>query len=356
VLCIKPTEQQLSVINTEAEGVFKEINFIYTTGTTIKGKSFIHRFFLNYKGFFNGLIQIKKQQAKAVILVGPISFLKELLLFMVCRILNVKLIQERSEYPFLTAKPGIIFKINLWLYLNLGLKFYNGMIIITHALMNYFKSYCRRNASFFLLPILVEPERFLNAKSPFAEPTEYIAYCGSMEGEKDGVPILIEAFAQIAPTYPTLKLVLLGDTQFDGFELLKKNIALKNLNDRIIFTGRIERDQMPQYLCNAKILALARPLSKQAEGGFPTKLGEYLATGVPVVVTKVGELPLFLTDGINAYLAEPNSIDSFASKLNEALINYNLASAIGKEGQKLAYSTFNNIYQGKLLATYIQSI
>ena len=64
---------------------------------------------------------------------------------------------------------------------------------------------------------------------------------------------------------------------------------------------------MPKYLCNAKLLALARPDSIQAQGGFPTKLGEYLATGRPVVVTKVGEIPDYLEDGVNAFLSDINS-------------------------------------------------
>ena len=49
------------------------------------------------------------------------------------------------------------------------------------------------------------------------------------------------------------------------------------------------------------MLVLARPDNIQAKGGFPTKLGEYLATGNPVVVTKVGEIPNYLIDGVNAF-------------------------------------------------------
>ena len=50
---------------------------------------------------------------------------------------------------------------------------------------------------------------------------------------------------------------------------------------------------------------MARPDSRQARGGFPTKLGEYLATGKPVCVTKVGEITVYLEDNVSAFLAEP---------------------------------------------------
>jgi len=64
----------------------------------------------------------------------------------------------------------------------------------------------------------------------------------------------------------------------------------------------------------AKILALARPKSKVADAGFPSKLTEYLSTGNPVVVTRVGEIPYYLKDNVHAFLTEPDSVNSFAER------------------------------------------
>ena len=50
------------------------------------------------------------------------------------------------------------------------------------------------------------------------------------------------------------------------------------------FTGRTSPEVMPQILTDASILALARPNNVQSQNGFPTKLGEYLATGNPVAI------------------------------------------------------------------------
>ena len=62
-------------------------------------------------------------------------------------------------------------------------------------------------------------------------------------------------------------------------------------------------------------MALARPTNKQAEGGFPTKLGEYLATGNTVVVTNVGEIGEFLHDKVNAFVSDPDSPEKNFVKL-----------------------------------------
>ena len=96
------------------------------------------------------------------------------------------------------------------------------------------------------------------------------------------------------------------------------------------------------------ILALARPNNKQAEGGFPTKLGEYLATGVQVVVTRVGEICLFLKNEINAFISEPDSAEKFAEKLSDALSSKKRIQ-IGLEGKKLVYNEFNYLTQAKIL-------
>jgi glycosyltransferase involved in cell wall biosynthesis len=118
----------------------------------------------------------------------------------------------------------------------------------------------------------------------------------------------------------------------------------------------VNRNELPAYLCSALLLVLSRPKNIQAEGGFPTKLGEYLATGRPVVVTKVGEIPEYLTDEVNAFLAEPDNADAFALRVLYALSNAELADKVGANGKKLAYSTFNYKVQSQNLISFISNL
>jgi len=114
-----------------------------------------------------------------------------------------------------------------------------------------------------------------------------------------------------------------------------------DFKNRIIFTGKLNRSEIAIQIKNSYCLVLDRPNNIQAKYGFPTKLGEYLASGKPVIITKVGDIPLYLTDNINVYLAEPDNIGSFSAKLRECLSNPIQAQKIGLEGQKLAYNEFN---------------
>jgi glycosyltransferase involved in cell wall biosynthesis len=93
-----------------------------------------------------------------------------------------------------------------------------------------------------------------------------------------------------------------------------------------------------------------------ADAGFPSKLTEYLATGNPVVVTKVGEIPLYLKDDVSAFLSEPGSIDSFAGRLDFVLGNYEFAQRVGLKGKELTLTIFNYNFQSKRMIAFIDSL
>jgi len=208
----------------------------------------------------------------------------------------------------------------------------------------------------FLVPGTVDIERFqISQASPLT--FEYILYCGSLTLNKDGVNILIESFKRLIQKYPEINLVLIGkgDT-IEEENIIKELVVNLNIEKKVFFLGQMARMEIPSYLNNAKILALARPKSIVADAGFPSKLTEYLATGVPVVVTKVGEIPIYLKDKENAFLSEPDSAEEFADKLDFVLSNYEFAIRVGLKGKELTNTIFNYNFQVKRMIGYIQSI
>lgn len=188
-----------------------------------------------------------------------------------------------------------------------------------------------------IVNMLVDSSRFEGLRKQPEEP--YIAYCGAADNNKDGVNQLIEAFARINPKYPRHYLYIIGPKRSDcDNEALAKKLGVEK---RVKFTGMISSDRLPQMLVNANVLALARPQSRQAKYGFPTKLGEYLLTGNPVVVTSVGDIPLFLENEVSAYLVKPDCINGFADQLEKSLSD-SKAIQIGENGRKIAKQYFSN--------------
>lgn len=225
--------------------------------------------------------------------------------------------------------------------------------IMTQTLLSYYKKKAKTGSRFVHIPMTVDLKRFRDIRDDVSYKKPYIAYAGTFNNHKDGVDILIHAFSKIAPKYPNLHLYLAGFWHYD-VEGQKQLIAQEGLSDRVTYLGKLNSDQIPPLICNADLLVLPRPDSHQARGGFPTKLGEYLATGLPVCVTKVGEIPYYLEDNVSAFLAEPGNIDSFAEAMERALINKEKASNVGMRGRNIAEEIFNAEIQAKRLSNFLQ--
>lgn len=272
-------------------------------------------------------------------------------LWLSCRCNKVKYIMEKSEFPFVLMKSGIIAKLWGKFYVNTIYKLFDGMIIMTQPLLEYFKNLVRKDCSLIKVPMTVDMTRFDNVPSNNSY-GNYAAYCGNMSGNKDGVLNLIEAFSYVEPKHPDFKLLMIGGTNEPSeFEKIKNRVVELGLKN-VIFTGRVSRDEIPVLLSNAKILCLARPSSLQSTGGFPTKLGEYLTTGHPVAVTAVGEIPGYLNES-NSFIVEPDNNEKFGNRINEILSDYEHASAIGLEGRKVALANFNYKVQADRLHKFL---
>ena len=231
-------------------------------------------------------------------------------------------------------------------------------ITMTKVLENYYRQFTisNKNIVFYHLPMSVDLSRF-NFEDVKEEPylRPYIAYTGSSSFSKDGIDILIKSFEQIASEFKELRLYIAAFWEVDG-ERMMQLIDNSKFKDRIIYLGSIDRDRVPSLLKGAKVLVLPRPDSRQAQGGFPTKLGEYLASSNPVCVTNVGEISLYLENNKSAYIAKPGNVDSFAEILKKALSNDDESKTIGLNGRHVAEKYFDKDKQGGELFKFLSNL
>ena len=231
----------------------------------------------------------------------------------------------------------------------------DGFVLMTKTLFAHYSAF-HKHPQLLHLPMTVDLDRFdkkIAVPNNFEQP--YIAFVGVMNNAKDGVNILIEAFVKIHEQFPEHKVYLIGGWNYDTPHH-QKLIKANGLQDKVFWKGEFPRDEIPAIIKNAVLLALPRPDSKQAQGGFPTKLGEYLATGVPVCATTVGEIPDYLTDNKSVFFAKPSSVDSFADAMGKALSNTQGAKIIGKKGRDVAEKSFNKDIQSKLLHNFLHQL
>jgi glycosyltransferase involved in cell wall biosynthesis len=234
-----------------------------------------------------------------------------------------------------------------------AIKHIDYFAFMTNALLTFYETHLKSSARYIHLPMTVDLSRFENVrKEQISKP--YIAFAGSLLNEKEGIDILIRAFAETVSEYPDIELRIAGDYQPD-VDLQKDMIKNLGITSKVFYAGTLSREQIPHFLCNAKVLAMARPDSHQAQGGFPTKLGEYLATGNPVCVTSVGEIPDYLQDNVSAWMAVPGDIASFTDALKRALSNDELAQQVGNAGYQVALTNFSKEIQAMRLKEFLEN-
>jgi glycosyltransferase involved in cell wall biosynthesis len=362
VVCLRAHERiSGKIFNREPFGNVDGIEYIYACGTTIRGKTFIRRRWLRLKGFIYTLMILRsinnRSKADAMLIYMPHSVIIVVYFFLLAKIYRFIFIRDVLEHPLVFQRKSLLLRLHDKFYLKYAFKLYDALFVITKNLENDFVKRVRNGIPLLFVPMTVEAGRFVKAPAILSKTSRFIAYCGYLGGTKDGVPDLIKSFALISNKYRDLMLYIIGEArESDVLQHLQKLSRELGIDDKIVFTGRVSRDEIPKYLCNATILALARPASLQADYGFPSKLGEYLATGNPVVVTDVGEISLFLQDGKSAFIAQPGNATAFAKKMEYILENPNIAKEVGLNGQRVAYEKFDYSVQGKKIIEFLNTI
>lgn len=357
VYCLRPSEKIPNVINKDAKGEINGVKYIYPAGTTIWPPGKVAQIKIFFKSIINSWKAIAKsnKESKIDILYSyTYSIPLNLIFLLFARTHKMKFVYFVDEYPYSILFPdkyGFIYK---WFDLKLFYKIFDVILVMTTPLHEFYSKIKKRNTAIEVIPMTVQPERFENYSGEAPENVPYFVYAGFLGDNKDGVDIMIKAFGIFSKKYPDVYLYILGySDRKEDHEKLKSLAEISGIGDKVIFTGKIHRDFIPFYFCNASAMLLSRPDNIQAKGGFPTKLGEYLATGNPVVVTKVGEIPEYLKDGINAFMADPDSVESFANKMIEVMDNPERARQIGLKGKELTKTVFNNNVQAKRIIDFM---
>lgn len=263
---------------------------------------------------------------------------------------GIRIFVEHTEHPEVVGIGGK-FLTPSWENYYKGLQRIDGLFVITTALKQYFVEKGVDAEKIHIANIVVDTQRFDGLKKePFKMP--YIAYCGTASNNKDGVDQLIKAFAIVSRNHAEVQLHIAGNVPKNDEAGNLKLIKDFGLEEKVVLRGVISADKMPQFLKNAEVLALDRPGNIQAKFGFATKMGEYLMTGNPVVLTDVGDFKLFLKDKVSAVFSPPDNINAFAGCLMWVLENLEESKAIGQEGRRVAIQEFSyKAVSSKLIST-----
>jgi len=273
--------------------------------------------------------------------------------FLLAKLIGAKMGRDLNEYPPIVLSPDKFNNLQKKYKRLTNYKWFDVVFVMTKTLIDYYKPLTRKRTRVLHLPMTVDFDRFPRPVKNLDQ-FHVITYVGDLSQSKDGVLNLVKSFALIQKEFPEIKLKLVGNNKdLSYIKRLKKIITEQDLSKCVMLTGFINPEDIPDALYNSRLLVLSRPNNIQAQGGFPTKLGEYLATGVPVAVTSVGELPDYLKDEKNAFMAKPDDIEDFAHAMRRALADIELSTNVGLAGRNVALKYFSHSAQGHLVSEFL---
>lgn len=164
--------------------------------------------------------------------------------------------------------------------------------------------------------------------------------------------IMALAYLMRGQVLKNVQLTIVGDGEPNYVEKLKQIAKLHNLASLITFLPAQPKEAMPALYQSADIFVFP---SIWAEP-FGRVLVEAMASGVPVVGTRVGGAAEILIDGENALVFTPDDPMSLAEQLKRLIESPSLCERLGRAGRETAVARFDLKRMTTEIESYLQAL
>jgi len=314
----------------------------YSASTSFEGQyifeekknqsSFISKVIAAFKKNWDFFIFLMKFKRDDIILIDklPIILIYPFLLFKIIRKNYVA--AQFSEFLVHHTTPNTkIGKIlgNFYFFsLKLLLKKVDLVLVISKEHRRYYESLVKKECNFFVLPFLIDTDKNVDNNREINSRFK-VCYAGALS-KSNGVEFLIDAFVNVEDA----ELEIFGPS-IDGYEkfLIDKVDSLK-ISHKVFISKAKENTETIRLLATKDLLVIPKLDDFRAKGYIPSKLGDFLFSGTPVLVTDVGEMDEYIFDGINGYIIKTEDPVEFGKKIDSIINNQASSEYIGVEGKK----------------------
>ena len=151
--------------------------------------------------------------------------------------------------------------------------------------------------------------------------------------KRKGQDKLIKALPEIKDEFPNVRLLLVGEGPLR--KKLSKLVKKLQLEDNVIFTGRVSYEELPKYFRVGDIFAMparTRNFGLEVEGLGIVYL-EASATGLPVIVGSSGGAPDALIQGETGYVVDGRNVEEIARQISYLIRDPESAKRLGAKGR-----------------------
>jgi len=137
---------------------------------------------------------------------------------------------------------------------------------------------------------------------------------------------------------------------------IEEQIAQVGLQNKVILHGARPRSEIVSMLAQSDVLALASvPTPRGKREGIPVVLMEGMASGLPVVASRLSGIPELVEDGRSGFLVPPGDSLALADALQRLRDNSHLRQQMGQAGRDKVTREFNLMTNAARRATLYEN-
>jgi len=168
------------------------------------------------------------------------------------------------------------------------------------------------------------------------QPQKVILYAGVLTPLK-GIHHLINAFSSITDQFPGEQLLIIGKEENRAYAAgLREQARDLGLENRIRFIAHCPQSELAVWMAKSAVLVLP-----SISEGLGRVVIEAMATGTPVIGSRVGGIPELIENGARGFLVPPGDENAIANKLRWVLSNPDTAREMGIRARDFAQRLFS---------------
>lgn len=218
---------------------------------------------------------------------------------------NAPLVEEQATHRTLVDRVGAEDGVRR------SLAAATGVLAVSRPLGELLESSPQARGKVHVVPNGVDPARFAAPPPPSEDRPFTVAFVGTLK-PWHGLDTLVDAFALLRAAVPDAQLLVVGDGP--GRARLEQRLRDAGVDHAVHLAGAVQPARVGSLIAQAD--ASVAPYPPTAERYFsPLKVLESMAAGVPVVGSRVGQLPELIEDGRTGVLCTPGDAADLARAL-----------------------------------------
>jgi glycosyltransferase involved in cell wall biosynthesis len=187
--------------------------------------------------------------------------------------------------------------------------------------------------------LLVDTEKARQFRAEIGNAELLVGVVGRIKLVRKGQEVLVKAAALLSEKYPQARYIIVGSVAPGNEEhlvRLKELVREKGLEDRVVFTGDIQKPRDVFAALDVTVVPSALPEP------FGRVVMESMAAGTPVIGSNCGGIPEQIVPGITGLLFKPGDEKDLAKGLDELLGDRAKRLRMGEEGKRHVREKFED--------------